>query len=114
MTNKVKCTICHREKTGQHPVFCDECDKYRLIRISRQMKCLLEIGENYYPENYKKEIVAFLTNNPNSNAHQVWNAIGGLERMVVTELKNLITDGVVSYSLVTHTYCVERPEIMNK
>lgn len=110
MTNKTKCSICHREKTGQNPVFCDECDKYRLIRISRQMKCLLETGENYYPENYKKEIVAFLEDNPNSNAHQVWNAIGGSERMVATELKNLITDGVVSYSLVNYTFCVERPE----
>ena len=57
-------------------------------------------------ENYPQAIKAYLVLNPNSNATQICNVIGGSRERVISELKNLIISGEVEYSLIDYTYCV--------
>lgn len=57
-------------------------------------------------ENYPQAIKAFLVLNPNSNATQIANGIGGSQERVISELKNLINSGEVEYSLVDYTLIV--------
>ena len=54
----------------------------------------------------QKKIKAYLVLNPNSNATQICNGIGGSQERVISELKNLINSGEVEYSLIDYTYCV--------
>ena len=62
----------------------------------------------------QKLIKAFLVLNPNSNVIQIWNGIGGSLKVINSELKNLITNREVEYSLIDYSYCVrERKKKMN-
>lgn len=56
----------------------------------------------------KEKIKDFLNENPNSTALKIYTAVGGDKQTVFNELKRLISECEVSYSLIYYTFCVRK------
>lgn len=67
------------------------------------------IFENERTDFYQKRIKAFLVLNPSSTAEQICNGIRGNQERCISELKTLIQNGEVEYSLmITLIVCVRK------
>lgn len=55
-----------------------------------------------------EKIKDFLNENPNSTALQIYNAVGGEKQPFFNELKRLIAECEVTYSLIDYTFCVRK------